>query len=145
MKTNHQEPITKWDKLLVDINLFLCEHYGYRDSAYWNTLSIGALCADSRAYSLYIRFWENVGRTCGLPDNIIVLARTSFYKGGQEKGFTNLLRFLKAYAPLYGFEWIGFEDRVDNLDKSCYGFPKQNNIITPYAPMKIADLILPEE
>lgn len=98
---------------------------------------------DSRAYCLYIRFWEYGGTTRGLPDKIVILVWASFYKGGQEKGFTNLMRFIKAYAPLYGFEWICIEDKVDELDKTCYGFPKQDNDLVPYGAMRIADLILP--
>lgn len=146
MKNMGRELITKWDELLADINLFLCEHYGYKDSAYFNIQANGCtLDASSRAYYLYIRFWEFGGEHRGLPDKIVILVSSTFKKGDQGKQFTNLLRFLKAYAPIYGYEYICIEDRVDGLDKTCYGFPKTKDPFRPYGPMKIADLILPEE
>ncbi|MCC8089622.1 MAG: hypothetical protein LIO79_10275 [Rikenellaceae bacterium] len=46
MENTINDPTTKWDELLADFNLFLCEYFGYREAAYYNRICNGnIICA----------------------------------------------------------------------------------------------------
>ena len=68
-----------------DIELYICEKFGYRNSVYVNP-------------------------TCnGCPDHCIILVNYVFKKNRQEN-LLDLARFFKEYAPLYGFHHLGIEN-----------------------------------
>ena len=70
------------DKNFVkDIELYICEKFGYRNSVYVNPF----------------------------PDRCIILVNHVFEKNYQ-KNLLDLVSFFKEYAPLYGFHYLGIEN-----------------------------------
>ena len=71
-----------------DIELYICEKFGYRNSVYVNPTCNGC-CIDIR--------------------ECIILVNYVFEKNRQEN-LLDLVRFFKEYAPLYGFNHLGIEN-----------------------------------
>ena len=81
------------DKNFVkDIELYICEKFGYRNSVYVNP-----------------RLWEYSKGVNGFPDRCIILVNHAFEKNFQEN-LLDLVSFFKEYAPLYGFYYLGIEN-----------------------------------
>ena len=94
------------DKNFVkDIELYICEKFGYRNSVYVNP------CIDIREkdVKLYFRLWEYSKGVNGFPDRCIILVNHVFEKNYQ-KNLLDLVSFFKEYAPLYGFHYLGIEN-----------------------------------
>lgn len=77
-----------------------------------------------------------------MPDKIVIIVTANFKKLNQDAYFTVLLRFLKEYAPKYGFENIWIEGEIDRFDKSKYGFVKYDSYV--YIPIRIEDIVIPK-
>ena len=99
------------DKNFVkDIELYICEKFGYR-----NSVSKGVN---------------------GFPDRCIILVNHAFEKDYQEN-LLDLVSFFKEYAPLYGFYYLGIENDMRGdyrllglkattnyrFDNDCYAAP----------------------
>ena len=93
-----------------DIELYICEKFGYRNSVYVNPTCNGC-CIDIREkdVKLYFRLWEYSKGVNGFPDRCIILVNYIFEKNRQEH-LLDLVRFFKEYAPLYGFHHLGIEN-----------------------------------
>ena len=126
------------DKNFVkDIELYICEKFGYRNSAYVNSTCNGC-CIDIREkdVKLYFRLWEYSKGVNGFPDRCIILVNHAFEKNYQ-KNLLDLVSFFKEYAPLYGFRYLGIENDVKGdhrllglkpttnyrFDYDCYAAP----------------------
>ena len=99
------------DKNFVkDIELYICEKFGYRNSVYVNPTCNGC-CIDIREkdVKLYFRLWEYSNSVNGFPDRCIILVNHAFEKNYQEN-LLDLVSFFKEYAPLYGFYYLGIEN-----------------------------------
>ena len=74
------------DKNFVkDIELYICEKFGYRNSVYVNPTCNGC-CIDIREkdVKLYFRLWEYSKGVNGFPDRCIILVNHAFEKNYQE-------------------------------------------------------------
>ena len=93
-----------------DIELYICEKFGYRNSVYVNPTCNGC-CIDIREkdVKLYFRLWEYSKGVNGFPDRCIILVNYIFEKNLPEN-LLDLVRFFKEYAPLYGFHHLGIEN-----------------------------------
>ena len=100
--------ITK--NFVKDIELYICEKFGYRNSVYVNPTCNGC-CIDIREkdVKLYFRLWEYSKGVNGFPDRCIILVNYVFEKNCKEN-LLDLIRFFKEYAPLYGFNHLGIEN-----------------------------------
>ena len=99
------------DKNFVkDIELYICEKFGYRNSVYVNPTCNGC-CIDIREkdVKLYFRLWEYSKGVNGFPDRCIILVNYVFEKNRQEH-LLDLAHFFKEYASLYGFHYLGIEN-----------------------------------
>ena len=96
--------------LLLDLDLYLCERFGYRNSLHV-TPTMNGFCLSVRIkpVKLYIRFWEYSNGVGGFPDWCIILVDCNFAKK-QEEELQELVQFFKEYAPRYGYEYIGVDD-----------------------------------
>lgn len=96
--------------LVLDFDLYLCERFGYRNSIHATDTQNGfCACVREREVKLYIRFWEYSNGMNGFPDWCIILVDCQFSKR-QEEELKELVRFLKEYAPRYGYKYIGIEN-----------------------------------
>ena len=95
-----------------DIELYICEKFGYRNSVYVNPTCNGC-CIDIREkeVKLYFRLWEYSKGVNGFPDRSIILVNYVFEKKRQ-KHLLDLVNFFKEYAPLYGFHHLGIENDI---------------------------------
>lgn len=126
------------DKNFVkDIELYICEKFGYRNSVYVNPTCNGC-CIDIREkdVKLYFRLWEYSKGVYGFPDRCIILVNHAFEKNYQEN-LLDLVSFFKEYAPLYGFYYLGIENDMRGdyrllglkpttnyrFDNDCYAAP----------------------
>lgn len=96
--------------LLLDLDLYLCERFGYRNSLHV-TPTMNGFCVSVRIkpVKLYIRFWEYSNGVGGFPDWCIILVDCNFAQK-QEEELQELVQFFKEYAPRYGYRYIGIED-----------------------------------
>ena len=96
-----------------DIELYICEKFGYRNSVYVNPACNGC-CIDIRekGVRLYFRLWEYSKGVNGFPDRCIILVNYVFEKNRQEN-LLDLVSFFKEYAPLYGFYHLGIENDME--------------------------------
>lgn len=96
--------------LLLDLDLYLCERFGYRNSLHV-TPTMNGFCVSVRIkpVKLYIRFWEYSNGVGGFPDWCIILVDCNFAKK-QEEELQELVQFFKEYAPRYRYEYIGVDD-----------------------------------
>lgn len=96
--------------LLLDLDLYLCERFGYRNGIHV-TPTMNGFCVSVRIkpVKLYIRFWEYSDGVGGFPDWCIILVHCNFAQK-QEEELLELVRFFKEYAPRYGYRYIGIED-----------------------------------
>ena len=116
------------DKNFVkDIELYICEKFGYRNSVYVNP---------EKDVKLYFRLWEYSKGVNGFPDRCIILVNHAFEKDYQEN-LLDLVSFFKEYAPLYGFYYLGIENDMRGdyrllglkattnyrFDNDCYAAP----------------------
>ncbi len=126
------------DKNFVkDIELYICEKFGYRNSVYVNPTYNGC-CIDIREkdVKLYFRLWKYSKEVNGFPDRCIILVNHAFEKDYQEN-LLDLVSFFKEYAPLYGFYYLGIENDMRGdyrllglkattnyrFDNDCYAAP----------------------
>ena len=130
---------------LADFNLFLCESFGDRDSAYFNHIANGEIfVVKSDSCDMYIRLWEYSGNY-GLPDYTVIIVRATYTTNPREN-FENLLCFLKAYAPLYGYTNITTEGAQlsYDYDETDYGLPVQKDYSRePWLSIPVSELQLP--
>ena len=85
------------DKNFVkDIELYICEKFGYRNSVYVNPTCNGC-CIDIREkdVKLYFRLWEYSNGVNGFPDRCIILVNYVFEKNRQEN-LLDLVRFSRS-------------------------------------------------
>ena len=96
--------------LLLDLDLYLCERFGYRNSLHV-TPTMNGFCVSVRIkpVKLYIRFWEYSNGVGGFPDWCIILVHCNFSKK-EEQELQKLVWFFNEYAPLYGYKHIGIEN-----------------------------------
>lgn len=96
--------------LLLDLDLYLCERFGYRNSLHV-TPTMNGFCVSVRIkpVKLYIRFWEYSNGVGGFPDWCIILVGCNFAQK-QEEELQKLVLFFKEYAPRYRYRYIGIED-----------------------------------
>lgn len=96
--------------LLLDLDLYLCERFGYRNSLHV-TPTMNGFCVSVRIkpVKLYIRFGEYSNGAGGFPDWCIILVDCNFAQK-QEEELQELVQFFKEYAPRYGYRYIGIED-----------------------------------
>ena len=126
------------DKNFVkDIELYICEKFGYRNSVYVNPTCNGC-CIDIREkdVKLYFRLCEYSNSVNGFPDRCIILVNHVFKKNYQEI-LLDLISFFKEYAPLYGFHYLDIENDMRGdyrlfglkattnyrFDNDCYAAP----------------------
>ena len=126
------------DKNFVkDIELYICEKFGYRNSVYVNPTCNGC-CIDIREkdVKLYFRLWKYSKGVNGFPDRCIILVNHVFEKNYQ-KNLLDLVSFFKEYAPLYGFYYLGIKNDMRGdyrlfglkattnyrFDNDCYAAP----------------------
>ena len=95
---------------LLDLDLYICERFGYRNSLHV-TQTMNGFCVDVniKPVKLYIRFWEYSNGVGGFPDWCIILVHCNFAKK-QEQELQELVRFFKEYVPRYGYKHIGIEN-----------------------------------
>lgn len=126
---------------LADFNLYLCEMYGCRNAATFSETRVGCtVAASDELFYIYFRMWETTDNQ--LPYMSVILVQTSFRnldcdcvrcedcencKEYQRIHFEALLTFLKAYAPIYGFQTLAIEEGPLDFwgDKTEYGFTPQ--------------------
>ena len=94
-----------YSDFIYDFNLYLCERFGYRNccSVMHNANGI-CVSVHVGEMDLYIRFWEY---SCGVghyPDWSIIIVRSNF-KRNQQENLKDLARFVKEYAPRYGYKY----------------------------------------
>ena len=90
-----------------ELNKYLMERFGYKTPPAYRTLSgSNNIMVYSRVkFDLYLRCYYEASNW---PANTIIIARLGFLK--TRKGYgTHFLKFLKAIALKYGFEYIGIE------------------------------------
>ena len=86
------------DKNFVkDIEHYICEKFGYRNSVYVNPTCNGC-CIDIREkdVKLYFRLWEYSNGVNGFPDRCIILVNYVFEKNRQEN-LLDLVRFSRSW------------------------------------------------
>ena len=141
-----ENDVANYDNFLADFNLYLCEWFAERNSANMDYISNGRIfTAKTKEFDIHARLWEHSGGL-GLPDNTLIITRALFSKE-QLKNFENLLRFFKAYAPLYGFDQIAIEHPpIDpEGDKTEYGFSSPQKLINNrWQLVEFASMKLPE-
>ena len=98
-----------------DLELYLCERFGYRNSIHV-TPTMNGCCVSvlERDVKLYFRLWEYSKNVGGFPDWCIILVDCTFAKK-QEQNLFDLARFFKEFGTLYGFKHLGTEQDKGNL------------------------------
>lgn len=110
--------------LVLDINLYLCERFGYKDCCGIMQNENGfCLCVRESDVKMYVRFWEYSGGVNGFPDWCIIIVDCQF-ANEQDKNLLDFVDFLKEYAPRYGYRFIGVEsDEQDRYHQRIGLFP----------------------
>ena len=92
------------------LRLYLCERFGYRNccSVMHNANGI-CVSVHVGEMALYIRFCEYSCGIGSIPDWSIITVRSNF-KRNQQDNLKDLARFLKEYAPPYGYKYLCTED-----------------------------------
>ena len=106
-----------------DLDLFLCEKFGYRECFYVTPTQNGCcVYVSERDVKLYFRMWEYSGGASGFPDLCIIIVDAKFSKN-PKRNLKGLVQFFKDYASLYGFTHIGIEG--DKNIQKVLNFPHE--------------------
>ena len=117
------------DKNFVkDIELYICEKFGYRNSVYVNPTCNGC-CIDIREkdVKLYFRLWEYSKGVNGFPDRCIILVNHAFEKNYQENllDLVSFFYYLGIENDMRGdYRLLGLKPTTNyRFDNDCYAAP----------------------